>query len=264
MLVQAWVQKQKRSDYESAAWQPEPELSQPPPRSVSFSTSTKLVGALLVFVVGMMFCFVCLPFLKHAYLTVCGVPTKGTIQQHYSLETGSANRRNYSYYLAVQYETPSGWRLERIRVSRNYYARSLQGKSVPVHYLARIPSQVALDDDQLYRPWQVLVALGFGVAMLWLPYNMYRKMRGVAESGIAVKGLITEINDRLKNRYLTVYYEFQEVPYQATVAVRANQTKPDRQPGKAITLLVAPDPPPNPHRPHALMVYPASEFKINP
>ena len=81
----------------------------------------------------------------------------------------------------MQYETPSGWRLERIQVSRNYYARGLQGKSVPVHYLARIPSQVVLDDDQLYRPWQVLVVLGFGVWTLWFPYYIYGKMRTIAE-----------------------------------------------------------------------------------
>ena len=92
MLVQAWVQKEKRPEYQSAAWQPEPELSQPPPRSVSFSASTKLVGALIVFVVGVMFCFVCLPSLKHAYLTSYGVSTKGTIQQRYSLETGRSRR----------------------------------------------------------------------------------------------------------------------------------------------------------------------------
>jgi hypothetical protein len=263
MLVQAWVQEEKRAKYESAAWQPEPQLAQPPPRSVSFSASTKLVGALIVFVVGIMFCFVCLPSLKHAYLTAYGVSTKATIQERYSLETGSANRRNHPYYLVVHYETPSGWQLVRVQTSRNYYAGSLQGKSVPVHYLAQAPSQVVLDDDQIYRPWQVLLVLGFGVTMLWLPYYMYRKMRTIAESGTAVKGLITKINQRLKNWYLTVYYEFQEVPYQATVAVRANQAKPDWQPGKAITLLVAPDPPSSPHRPHLVMVYPASEFKIN-
>jgi hypothetical protein len=61
-----------------------------------------------------------------------------------------------------------------------------------------------------------------------------------------------------------VYYEFQEVPYQGTVAVRANQAKADWQPGKVITLLVLSAPPSNPHRPHVGMVYPASEFKINP
>ena len=75
---------------------------------------------------------------------------------------------------------------------------------------------------------------------------------------------MTKINKRLKNRYVTVYYEFQEVPYQATVAARASQAKADWQPGKAITLLVAPDPPSSPYQPHAVMVYPASEFKINP
>jgi hypothetical protein len=264
MLVQAWVQKEKRAEYESAPWQPEPELSQPPPRSVSFSLSTKLVGVLILFVVGIMFCFVCLPSLKHAYLTSYGISTKGAIQERYNLQTGSANRWNHSYYLVVRYETPSGWQLVRIQASRNYYAGSLQSESVPVHYLARIPSQGVLDDDQLYRPWQVLLVLGFGVTLLWLPYYMYRKIRTIAECGIAVKGLMTKINKRLKNRYVTVYYEFQEVPYQATVAVRANQPKPDWQPGKAVTLLVAPDSPSSPHRPHVVMVYPASEFKINP
>ena len=92
---------------------------------------------------------------------------------------------------------------------------------------------------------------------------MYRKMRTIAESGTVVKGLITKINQRLKNWYLTVYYEFQGVPYQGTIAARANQAKADWQPGRAITLLVAPDPPSSPHRPHVVMVYPASEFKIN-
>jgi hypothetical protein len=264
MLVQAWVQKEKRPEYESAAWQPEPELAQPPPRSVSFSTSFKLVGVLILFVVGIMVCFVCLPSLKHAYLTSYGVSTKATIQQRYSLETGSANRRNHSYYLVVQYETPSGGQLVRIQTSRNYYAGSLQSKSVPVHYLAQAPSQLVLDDDQLYRPWQLLLVLAFGLTMLWLPYYMYRKMRTIAESGTAVKGLITKINQRLKNWYLTVYYEFQGVPYQGTIAVRANQAKADWQPGMVITLLVVSDPPSSPHRPHVVMVYPASEFKINP
>ena len=263
MLAQAWVQKEKRPEYEPAAWQPEPELTQPPPRPVSFSASFKLVGVLILFVVGIMVCFVCLPPLKHAYLTSYGVSTKASIQQRYSLETGSANRRNRSYYLVVQYETPSGGRLVRIQTSRNYYSASLQSKSVPVHYLAQAPSQVVLDDDQLYRPWQLLLVLGFGVTMLWLPYYMYRKMQTIAESGTAVKGLITKINQRLKNCYLTVYYEFQGVPYQGTIAARANQAKADWQPGRAITLLVAPDPPSSPHRPHVVMVYPASEFKIN-
>ena len=133
-----------------------------------------------------------------------------------------------------------------------------------MHYLAQVPSQVVLNDDQLYRPWQILVILGFAVTMLALPYYMYRKMRTIAESGRAVKGITTKINQRLKNWYLTVYYEFQEVPYQATIAVRANQAKADWQSGKAITLLVAPDTPSSPHRPHVVTVYPASEFKINP
>jgi hypothetical protein len=76
--------------------------------------------------------------------------------------------------------------------------------------------------------------------------------------------LITKINQRLKNCYLTVYYEFQEVPYQGTIAVRANQANANWQPGQAVTLLVAPDPPSSPQRPHLMMVYPAPEFKINP
>ncbi len=263
MLVQARVQEEKRPEYQSIAWQPEPELSQSLPRSVSSSASTKLLGALMMVVGGIIICLVCLPTLKQAYLTAYGVPTKGTIQQRYSHETLRKNRRNYTYYLVVQYETPSGWQSARIQTSRNYYARSLQAKSVPVHYLARIPSQVVLDDDQLYQPWQVLMVLSIGVVMLWLPYYMYRKMRTLAESGTAVKGLITKINQRLRNRYLTVYYEFQEVPYQGTMAVRANQAKANWQPGQAVTLLVAPDPPSSPRRPHVAMVYPASEFKIN-
>ena len=263
MLVQAWFQEEKRPDYESTAWQPEPELAQPPPRSVSFGVGIKLVGVLLLFVVGIMVWSVCLPFLKHAYLTSYGVSTKGTIQQRYSVETGTGSRRSHSYYLFVQYETPSGRQLARIRTSRDYYAGSLQGKPVPVHYLARVPSQAVLDDDQLSQPWQVLLVLAFGAATLWLPYYMYRKMRTVAEGGTAVKGLITKINQSLKNWYLTVYYEFQGVSYQGTVAVRASQAKRDWQAGKAITLLVAPDPPSSPHRPHVFTVYPASEFKIN-
>jgi hypothetical protein len=259
MLVQAWVQKEKRPEYQSAAWQPEPELSQLPPRSVSFSAGTKLARAVLVFVAGVVVCFVCWPSLKHAYLTFYGTSTKGTIQQRYILET-SRSRRNY---LVVQYETPSGWQSERIQTSRNYYARVLQGKSVPVHYLAWIPSQVVLDDDQLFRLWQVLVLVTIGVTLMWLPYYMYRKMRTIAESGTAVPGLITKVNQRLKNWYFTVYYEFQDAAYQGTVAVRANQAKRDWQPGKVITLLVAPDPPSSSHRPHVVMIYPASEFKIN-
>lgn len=173
------------------------------------------------------------------------------------------NRRSHSYYLVVRYETPSGWQLVRIQTSRNYYSGSLQRKSVPVHYLAQIPSQVVLDDDQPYRPWQVLLVLGYGVTMLWLPYYMYRKMRTIAESGTALKGIITKTNKRLKNLYLTVYDEFQGAPYQGTIAVRTNQAKADWQPGKVITLLVVSDPPSSPHRPHVVMVYPASEFKIN-
>jgi hypothetical protein len=223
----------------------------------------KLMGALIVVFIGIISFFVCWPSLKHAYLTAYGVPAKGTIQQRYSHETLRRTRRNYYYYLVVQYETPSGWQSVEIETSSNYYARSLQGKSVPVHYLARTPSLIVLDDDRLYPPWQILLVLGVGFIILWLPYYMLRQMRRVAESGIAVKGLITEINQRPKKRYLTVYYEFQEVPYQETIGVAANRAKADWQPGKAITLLVAPAPPPNPHRMHVMMVYPASEIKIN-
>jgi len=264
MLVRAWVQEQKRSDYGAAAWQPEPELSQSSPRSVSFSSSTKLVGAFTVVVLAIMFCFACLPNLKQAFLTAYGVPTKGTIEQRYIHETRGRSRRNFSYYLVVRYETPSGWQSARIQTSMNYYAGSPQGKSVPIHYLARVPSQVVLDDDERYQPWGVLVALITAVAVLGLPYYMYRRMRTIAGSGTVVKGLITKINRRLNNCYLTVYYEFQEVPYQGTIAVRANQANPNWQPGRAVTLLVAPDPPSSRHGPHVVMLYPAPEFKINP
>jgi hypothetical protein len=259
MLIRAWVQKEKRSEYESAAWQPEPELGQPPPRSVSISPSFKLVGVLILFVVGIMVCLVCLPSLKHAYLTRFGVSTKATILQRYS----RANPRSHSYYLLIRYETPSGNQLVRIQTSRNYYSGSLQSTSVPVHYLAQIPSQVVLDDDQLFPPWQALLVLAYGVAMLWLVYYMYRKIRTIAENGTALKGIITKTNNRLKNLYLTVYYEFQGVPYQGTIAVRAREARADWQAGKAITLLVAPAPPSSAHRPHVAMVYPAREFKVN-
>jgi hypothetical protein len=259
-LGRAWIQKEKRPDYQSAAWQPEPELAQPPPRSVSFSPSFKRARVLILFVVGITVCLACLPSLKHAYLTRFGVSTKATIQQRYSRETG----RGHLYYLVVRYETPSGWRLERIRVSRNYYARGLQGKPVPVHYLARAPSQVVLDDDQLYPPWLVLAVLAWGVWALWFLYYLYQRVRTLAENAAAVKGLIINTNGRLKSRYLAMYYEFQGVAYQGTIAVRANQAKADWQPGKAITLLVAPNPPSSPHRPHVFMLYPASVFKINP
>jgi hypothetical protein len=262
MLVQAWVQKEKRPGYESVAWQPEPELAQPPPRSVSLSARFKLFGVFILLVVGSTVCFVCLPSLKHAYLTSYGVSTTATVQQRYSVATGSASRRSHSYYLVVRYETSSGWQVVRIQTSRNYYSSSLQSKYLPVHYSARDPSQVVLDADQLYQTWQLLLILGLGIMTLWLPYYLYRKTRTIAESGAAVKGLITQINQRLKNSYLTVYYEFHEVPYQATIALRARQARADWRPGKAITLLLAPDPPSSPHHPHILMVYPASEFKI--
>jgi hypothetical protein len=260
MLAQAWVQKEKRPEYESAAWQPEPELAQPPPRSVSFSASAKLGRGLVVLVAGIMVCFVCLPFLKHAYLTSYGVPIRATVQQRYSRESG----RSHSYYLVVRYETPSGWQSVRIRTSRNYYLGSLRSKSVPAHYLARIPSQVVLDGDQLYPPWLVLPVLAWGAWALWFPYYLYRKARIVAENAAAVKGLIIKINGRLRNRYLTMYYEFQGVAYQGAIVVRANQAGAGWQPGKAITLLVASEPPSGPRRPHVFTLYPTSEFKINP
>jgi len=263
MLIRARVQKEKRPDYESAPWRPEPELAQPPPRSVSLSVGFKFFGVVILLVAGITVCSVWLGSLKHAYLTSYGVSTIATVQQRYSVETRGRHGRIRSYYLAVRYETPSGWQVARIQTSRNYYAGSLPTKSLPVHYLARAPSQVVLDDDQLYRPWQLLLVLGFGVAMLWLPYYLYRKIRTIAESGVAVKGLITKIDQRLKSCYLTVYYEFQGVPYQGTSTVRANQAKPQWEVGKAITLLGS-DPPSRPHRPHVVMVYPAPELKINP
>lgn len=259
MLVQAWAQKEKRPDYESAPWQPEPELAQPPPRSVSFSAEFKLVGVSILSAVGIMTCFVCLLSLKHAYLTSYGVSTNGTIQQRYSRRN---SKGGVAFFLVVRYETPSGWQSVRIQASKSYYARTFPGRSVPVHYLARAPSQVVLDDDQLYQPWQVLLVLGLGVTMLGFPYYLYRKTRTIAESGVAVKGLITKIDQRLKSCHLTVYYEFQGVPYQGTSTVRANQAKAQSQVGNAITLLVS-DPPSRFHRPHVVMVYPAREFKVN-
>jgi hypothetical protein len=224
----------------------------------------KLMAVLLWVMGGIMFLSVCLPALKQAYLSACGVPTQGTIEQRYSMVSHGRGGRHYSYYLVVQYETPSGWQSQRIPASKNYYGRTLQGKSVPIHYLAQIPSQVVLDGNQLYGLGQVLLIVTVGIAMLGLPYYIYRKMRAIAENGMAVKGLIIETHRRLNNQYLTVYYEFQEAPYQGTITLRANQVKADWQPGKAITLLVAPDPPSSPGRPHTATPYPALEFKINP
>ena len=259
MLVQAWPQKEKRPEYQAAPWQPEPELAQPPPRSVSFGADFKLVGALILLVVGIMLWFVCMPSLKHAYLTSYGVSTKGTIQQRDSRRT---SKGGMVFSLVVRYETPSGLQSVHIQTSQSFYARTFPNESVPLHYLARAPSQVALDDDQLYQPWQILLALGLGATMLWFPYYVYRRTRTIAESGLAVKGLITKIDQRLRNCYLTVYYEIQDVPYQGTTTVRANQAKAEWQVGNVLTILAS-DPPSRPGRPHVVMAYPASEFKIN-
>ena len=263
MLIRARVQKEKRPDYESAPWRPEPELAQPPPRSVSLSVGFKFFGVVILLVAGITVCSVWLGSLKHAYLTSYGVSTIATVQQRYSVETRGRHGRIRSYYLDVRYETPSGWQVARIQTSRNYYAGSLPTKSLPVHYLARAPSQVVLDDDQLYRPWQLLLVLGFGVAMLWLPYYLYRKIRTIAESGVAVKGLITKVNQLRRARYLTVYYEFQGVPYEGEIAVGRNRAKPEWQPGRVLTLLVS-DPPSKSRGAQSVMVYPSPEFKINP
>ncbi len=263
MLVRALLQNEKRQDYDSTSWQPEPGLAQPPPRTVSFSTRTKLLGAFILLAFGLMTCVVSLPSFKHAYLVSYGVPTKGAIQQRYSYTSGGPRRRNNSYFLLVRFETSSGWQLVKIQTSKQYYARNFQGELVPIHYLKQSPPICVLDDDHLYQTWQVFVFVGIGVTWAFLQLYIYRKMKALAESGQVIKGLITKVNKRLKYSYLTVYYEFQGDAYQGEVAVRAYRARPEWQVGGAITLLAAPDPPPSPSRPHVAMVYPAPEFRIN-
>ena len=260
MLVQAWAQKEKRPDYISAPWQPEPELATSPPRPVSFSTRFKITGVAILIVVGLMGCFASLPTLKHAYVMSEGVATNGTIQQRYSRQ--NPKRRANLYFLAVRYETPSGRQFVRIQASESYYARNFKTESVPLHYLTRFPSVCVLDDDHFYTTWQVLIVVGVGIILLWLQYYMYSKMRALAERGKPVKGLITKINQRPRNRYLTVYYELQGEPYAGTMVVRPNQNRAEWQVGRAITVLVASEPADDSHRSHAVMIYPASEFKV--
>jgi hypothetical protein len=71
------------------------------------------------------------------------------------------------------------------------------------------------------------------------------------------------MDPRFGKLYLTVYYEFQRVPYLAKIGIRMGQARTGWRAGKAITLLVAPDSPSSSHRPHAVMVYPAREFKVS-
>jgi hypothetical protein len=260
MLFQASVKKDKRTDYQSAAWEPQVELLQSPPRWVSFSARFKLVAAVLLLVTVFMVCVAILPWLKYAYLTSFGVATKGIIEQRYSRE--NLKTRANSYFLIVRYETPSGWQLVRIQTSRTFYTRNFQGESVSLHFLARLPSQCVLDGEQVYRPWPGLFVVGFWVLFLWLQCYLYLKMRSLVVFGTPVKGLITKINQGPRTRYLTVYYEFQGVPYEGQIAVRPNRAKPEWQPGKVISLLVS-DPPSKSRGARPVVVYPASEFKIN-
>jgi len=258
MVSRAQVQREKRPEYESIVWRPEPELAQPLPRSISFSTFLKFFGGLMLFTCGLIICIATLPSLKHAYLTSYGVSTRGTIQQRYRRKAPKG--WNYVYFLVVRYETPSGWQSAEIQTSESYYARNLQGQSVPVHYLTRYPSQCVLDDE-LYPASQLLFDVAGPVALLVLLYYNYRKIRAVAANGTPVKGLITKITKRSGQWYLTAYYEWQGSPYEGTT--RANRGKTEWQVGTVITLLTT-DPSSNPSRPHTVMVYPASEFKINP
>jgi hypothetical protein len=258
MLIRAWVQKEKRPDYESAAWQPEPELAQPPPRSISFSAFLKFFGGLMLFTCGLTICIATMPSLKHAYLTSYGVSTSGTVQQRYRRKAPKG--WDYVYFLVVRYETPSGWQSAEIQTSESYYARNFQGQSVPVHYLTRYPSQCVLDDEP-YPASQVLFSITLSVAVLGLLYYNYRKIRAVAANGRPVKGQLTKITKRSGRWYLTVYYEWQGSPYEGTT--HTNRGKVEWQVGTVVTLL-ATDPSSNPARPHVVIVYPASEFKINP
>ena len=91
MVVRAWPQKERRAEYESAAWQPEPELAARP-RSVSFATAFKLGGAFGLLVIGVTVALVCLPSLKHAYVTLFGISTQATIQQRSERATGSGRK----------------------------------------------------------------------------------------------------------------------------------------------------------------------------
>jgi hypothetical protein len=260
MFFQASVKEDKRLHYQAAAWEPQVELLQPPPRSVSFSVRFKFVAVVVLLVTVFMVCVAILPWLKYAYLTSFGIATKGTIEQRYSHQ--NLKTRANSYFLVVRYETPSGRQLARIQTSKTFYTRNFQGESVSLHFLAQLPSQCVLDGEQVYRPWPALFVVGFWLLICWLQYYLYRKMRSLLVVGTPVKGLITKINQSPRTRQLTVYYEFRGTGYEGQAAVRANRAKAEWQPGKAITLLVS-DPPPKSQGAHAVVVYPTPEFKIN-
>jgi hypothetical protein len=260
MVVRAWAQKERRAEYESAAWQPEPELAARP-RSVSFATAFKLGGAFGLLAIGVLVALVCLPSLKHAYVTLFGISTQATIQQRSERATGSGWRRRRFYYLVVRFETSSGAQSVRIETSQSYYEQSMHGQGVPVHYLAHSPAQAVLDLDQLYPTRQILVILALGIALLWLQYSTYQKLRTIAESGEPVKGLIVELNQGRRKLYVTVYYEVKQTPYRGSVGIRPSQARRNWRKGMTVTLLAA-EPPSSPRRPHIVMTYPDPEFKI--
>jgi uncharacterized protein DUF3592 len=260
MLLEMRAQKEKRTEYESAAWQPEPELLQPPPRSVSFSRGFKLVALALLLVAGFVFCVVLLPWLKYAYLTSYGVASNGTIEQRYRQR--NMKTRADVYFLVVRYQTPLGREEARMQSGEALYAHSSRGNSIPLHYSARFPAQCVLDGDQVFRPWPGLIVVGVWVLMLLPQYYLYQKMRSLAIAGTPVKGLITKVERRRRRRYWTIYYEFQGAPYEGQVPVKPNRAYAERQPGTAITLLVS-GPTSDARGSQASMIYPAPEFRVN-
>ena len=89
MLNEARVQNKSGRIYASAPGNRSPNFHNRPPAPFPLALSTKLVGALILFVVGIMFCFVCLPSLKHAYLTCLRRPN----QRNDSTALQSRNRQ---------------------------------------------------------------------------------------------------------------------------------------------------------------------------
>jgi hypothetical protein len=264
MLVQASPQPEKRPEYQAASWQPEPELTMPPPRTVSFRLAPKALAGVIVLISAVMLYAVWVPFVKHALLTSLGVSSQGTVTQRNIQESGTGSKRHTSYYVFVQYATPAGPQLQQTQTTRSYYSRAFTGSQVPIHYSRSHPTQFTIDDDNFHRPLDLLLTGGFGLFMLGIPYFMYRQLKAVGENGRAVKGLITEIASRPKNSVcLTVYYEYDDVPYQASIGVGATEVKSDWQAGQTVSLLVPPDPPSGSRKRWLVTMYPAAEFKIS-
>jgi hypothetical protein len=239
-------QKQKRNDYNTGDWSPEPELSGAMPRTIRPNKGLILLRRAVIALLVMMLAGYIWPLLVRSIALSQGTSSDAVIEKLYTQYTQPNNVGVFTmYFFEISYlinsETKSETQRAVVQVTTSFYFKHDEGDTIGIRYLPTRPSWVALENDSVVTKWTVGAVAAL---LLFVWWGLHSSLKGIVRlmaSGDAVKGIVVDISGGKATRTRAhIYYEYDNAAYTAIVEVRRPAWKIGLREGKVITLLVDP------------------------